>query len=224
MTIPVNNRFFQRGLEGYTVRGRHSSKPTVTYTYLDQSEDKEKLFAPIRGGNICVLGDPKYNLIRGTPVGGPNDLVNTRQFKIHKDEDDPEPTTKGVSGSILECRDVNVAANSALWFIWAFLPQESHASNVFNSFAIFTAYNKDDLNADGSFDNVVPADTQILGESKKLTDAMRSEISWRAMSWEPADDFSGTLCWVVSSGKFGNAGQDPWPATLLIDTIDINRK
>lgn len=215
MSIPVDNRFFQRGLQGYTLHGRHSCDPTANY--------EGKLIRPIRGGNICILDDPSYDPVTGRPMGGRLvDPINTSQFII--DDVDTGRVTTGFNGSILECRDVNVSANSALWFIWAFHPQESHTSNVFNSFAIFATYNKADLNANGSFDNVAPADIQILGESKKLNDTLRSEISWRAMSWEPAHNFSGTLCWVVSSGKFANSGQEPMPATLLIDTIDINRR
>jgi len=219
MTIPANNRFFQRKFKGYNVHGRHDCVPQFDY----QNGNSSTKITPIRGDKIVVLDDSAYDPQTGRPRG--NNLIapyDTREYKIQDSK--ANRTTIGFDGAILECRNVKISSQSALWYLWSFLPYESHSSNVFNSFALFSAYNKSDLNADGSFDGVSPIFTEVLGESKKINDVFRNDISWTASSWRPKDTFVGTLCWVVSSGIYGSTNQLPRPANLLLDSIDISRR
>jgi hypothetical protein len=215
MTIPANNRFFQKGLKGYHIHGR--SKSLSGFSYIDGNITNTAVtITPIRGGRIAILDDPSFDPVTGRPQNNRTKPFDTSQFKIG--------STTGVDGAILECRNVNIPANKALWFIWVFLPFESSTSGTFNNFAMFTAYQQNDLGTHGDFDHVVPFYSDVLGQSKKISDRSRSNLPWHVYSWQPAQHFFGTLCWIVSTGKFTRTNKKPHPSLLLLDTIDINRR
>jgi hypothetical protein len=208
MPIPANNRFFQNFFTGYKIHGRHDCQPSVLY------DEAPVIFTALRGNNIAVLDDPTFDPITGRPRdNGLIDPYDTTQFEIGN--------TKGIEGTILECRNVNISANNTLWFTCAFLPFESHTSGAFNNFAIFAAYLQSDLNIDESFDQVQPFHTIELGQSLNVTDSSRHNVAWETFSWRPPHDFSGTLCWIVSTGKFIATNQETYPSMLLLDIIEI---
>ena len=216
MSIPLNNRFFQNDLNGYQLHGRNSCVDVFDYPVNDSTGATKSIF-PIRGGRIAVLDDkafdPLTGRINGNGLAAPCD---TSQFKVG--------STTGIDGAILECRDVSISANSALWFIWAFVPFEPRTSNTFNNFAMFAAYRKSDLGPDGDFSGVTPFYSEVLAQSKKITNSQRKNLFWQASAWQPDSHFNGTLCWIVSTGKFTSTSKQPHPAVLLLDTIDVNRR
>jgi len=58
MTIPANNRFFQKGLKGYHIHGR--SKSLSGFSYIDGNITNTAVtITPIRGGKIAILDDPR---------------------------------------------------------------------------------------------------------------------------------------------------------------------
>ncbi len=169
---------------------------------------------PVLSEKIITIDDPFYD-----PITARDDACDTSAFKV--DDRVYNRVTKGSNGALIECKNVEIPANSVLWFHYLFLPYESHRSNAFNSFSYFFAFNDTYLNDQGEFDIAKTRCVKSLGESLKVKDYNRSSLTWQVESWIPDEDFSGTLCWMVSSGSFADSGQIPMPAVLLLDSVQI---
>lgn len=213
MPLLANNRFFQNAFDGYILHGRGQCLAGIDY----DGGVPATTFKPLQGGNIVVLDDPAFDPVTGRPTGnGFPDPCDTSFFSVL--------STIGIDGSILECRDVNLSANSELRFIWAFLPLESHTSICFNSFALFVAYDQDDPGSAGDFANATPTYTTVLGQSKNIPDSSRQNICWQVSCWQPQQNFSGTLYWIVSTGAFAQTNSHCRPSMLLLDSVEVNSR
>jgi hypothetical protein len=218
MPIDPRNSCFAQGLgRYYRVHGRHSLRSQVTYVFGGK---RLKTFKPVKGGRILQLDDPSFDM----QAGRPGSACDTGHLAYHY-HTDTNGTDIGLNGALLECRNVHIPRSSVLLYSYVFLPFETSTNVLFRSFALFVAYEQSSVDAQGGrFQDVKkPYAIQQLGNSGEMPDHLRPQLEWRLGSWQPTEDFTGTLCWLSSTGRdFGkDTDGECIPSMLLLKSIEI---
>lgn len=122
-------------------------------------------------------------------------------------------------GALLEMRDVTLLPGESVEFNWMMITP----TNAGENFAAFLPCPDDRAPADpGS-----PESPQLWSSNQVSYRADAFQPKWTPVQWSPGVPFTGTLRWVVMSGELITDGSRAtqakyaWPATLLIDGLDI---
>jgi hypothetical protein len=123
------------------------------------------------------------------------------------------------AGALVQMRDVTLEPGEAFVFDWMMITPVGVGENI----AVFMPCPDGQPAPELTHDSV----SIVWARNQKDYSSPHFEPAWKPVRWADPAGFKGTMRWLVMSGETRNDGQHPsrakfaWPATLLIDGIDI---